>query len=213
MRERERASIRDFMEAERAEQQRQREEAERPIKEAEARFNATARELYNTVRERLLTQRDDEFVIDPATTVPIPTDSVPDWQREQGELFKRRTPEYEPSDANFAVIRDYINRNAPNIQLVSALQFEWAFKRLREYGLLKERPAFQPTPVPDFTRRAPVSVAIERKAEPKTFEGIDLTTGLKRRFTNYEVDRMDSDTFRRVFQLVGDKKPAFVDPR
>lgn len=203
MRERERKAIRTFMEEERAEQQRQREEAERPIKEAQAQFDQNFRELHTIQRERVLTQRDEQFSLDMSTTKPIPIDQVPEWQRNESALFKRRYPDYWPTPENEAVLVDYINRNHPGIRLVSALQLSQAYIRLKGLGLFQERP----TPASEPTQE-PEPVTPPQPAAPVGHQGWDLETGEPRVYSEFEVNRMDSTDYKRRFRL---SQPKITD--
>lgn len=209
MRQRDLESIRQFRREEEEYEAKQREERERPIRDAEQQYNETARKLHAVQRERVLTQKDDEFRLDMSTTTPIPTEQVPGWQRRQADEFKATHPDYWPTPRNEAILVDYINRNHPGIRLVSALQLGQAYQRLKEFGLLQERPGpelvAEPSPIPEPEQQRP--------AEPQRYEGIDPLTGLNRQYTAREVERMSSDEYRRCFSLYGDRKPIFIDPR
>jgi hypothetical protein len=203
MRQRDLESIQRFRREEQEREQREREERERPVREAQEQFNQNLRQLHSVQRERILTQKDDEFRLDPETTRPIPVAQYPAWQREQSALFKMQNPDYYTCPENEAVLVDYINRNLtgdrahPGIKLVSAKQLTGAYRRLSEFGLLKERPS--PEPVAEPTPE-PVTVYAQ-PAEPTGQEGWDLKTGEKQFFTDYQIARMSADEFRKVFRL------------
>ncbi len=197
MKHRDLQSLQEFRREEAEREQHEREERERPVRAAQEQFNQTARQLHATIRERILTQRDDEFRLDPATTRPIPIAQVPSWQKVQGEAFKAANPDYWPTPENEAVLVGYIERNHPGIKLVSARQLTEAYRRLSEFGLLQERSApehiLEPTPEPVTVYAQP--------AEPTGQEGWDLKTGEKQFFTDYQIARMSADEFRKVFRL------------
>lgn len=198
----------------RAEQQEQEERQAADLEQSEATFKETATKLGQVIRERILTGKDDAFQIDPATQMPDPTrqGTIEEWHRQQGEEFKRRNPDYYPTDANFQTIVDYINRNAPGIKLVSALQLEQAYRRLHEYGLIEQRPAPKSPERPQPSR---VNLNIERAPEPQPsgpekFIGRDDATGLQREFTALEVERMTADQYRRAFKVLPTFREWFI---
>jgi len=212
MRERDRIEIRQFMETEQAEEKRREEERMRPMREAQAKFDSTLRELNAVQKENILKVKDDQFQLDPTTLVPIKTADYPKWQRDQAAIFRERHPDYWPSPGNEQVLVQYINLNGgPGLRLVSALQLSRAFIRLREFGLLQERPE-EPAPEPQ-TEPERGSAPSPETPGPELAEGVDPSTGLPRKFTTREIDKMTADEYRRVFQLYGNKKPQFVDAR
>jgi hypothetical protein len=74
-----------------------------------------------------------------------------------------------------------------------------AAERLREYGILKERPAPPPASEREF-----VNFTIDRSSEPPApvlHEGWDELTGEPRTFTDYQVNRMSSEQFLKAFRL------------
>jgi hypothetical protein len=211
MRERDRQAIRQFMDEERAEEQRLEQERMKPIRDAEQQYNETARKLHAVQRENLLTQKDEEFRLDPETTKPIPVAQYPAWQREQGSAFKAANPDYFACPENEAAMASYIDRNLigdrnHGTKLVSAKQLTEAFHRLRAFGLLRERPEPEPAPEPIQEPEA----APSQPPEPAGYQGWDLETGESRIYSDYEVNKMDAETYRRTFRL---GSPKFVDPR
>lgn len=206
MRERDRIEINAFKEQYEAEQRAKREEAERPIREAEAKLKETANALALAIRERIATGRDDEFQIDPATFKPI-KGTAQEFNQAEAAKFLAANPDYYPSQENFQALTEYINRNAPNIILVSALQLEWAFKRLREYGLLRERPV--PLAEPEKVRLYFGEGVEQRRHEPEpsspheqdSEQGWDLESGLPRTYSRKEISAMSADQYRRIFRL------------
>jgi hypothetical protein len=193
-------------EAARLRERQEQEAAELTATEEE--FKRLQRDIGLTVRARILTGKDDEFVIDPATFTPIPAGtSVDDWHRKESAKFLQENPDYFPCEENLQAIKGYIDRNAPKIRLVSAIQLEGAFKRLREYGLLKQRPIPEPAPRP-----APVKVnlTITPSVAPsgpasESRKGFDPETGLEREYTPREIDKMSADQFRRIFRIYRDE--------
>lgn len=81
MREEEAREIRDREERERSER-------ERSVREADEALKATAVELGKLTRQKILTQRDDEFVVDTATaTAKMPCSEATEYNRQQIEMF------------------------------------------------------------------------------------------------------------------------------
>jgi hypothetical protein len=121
------------------------------------------------------------------------------FEEKQVAIFIKQTPEYFPCRKNADAIRDYLIAQGAEIANIELLRL--AFKRLSALGLLEQRPAPAPTPAP-----------ITRKPEPKPAEpqdefiGFDLQTGERRKFSQFEVDRMSAQEFKRVFRI----KPVFT---
>lgn len=209
MSERERMELRAFKEAEEAERaaaDAPRLEAERKqvelIAELQEEQQRTLRQLHSLERERVATGRDDAFQIDPATIGEgIPIGQIDAWHAAQSTQFLADNPSYFPCKENEAVIIAYIERNAPGLKLLSAVQLTAAYKRLKEFGLLKEKPApvVQPTPQP-----ARVNLAIEReqpKEDPNVEHGWDWTTGQPMTLTARQVLLLSAEDYRRFKKL------------
>jgi hypothetical protein len=203
-------SPRKMREREESEQRRiQREREERQaaeLAEVEEQFKKTTNQIAETIRERLLTQKDDEFEIDPSTFKPLPSGvSAEDYNTQQVKLFLQENADYFPCQENLEAMTSYIQRNGPNLKLVSAVQWAWAYRRLSEYGILKPRPAPE-----SFQRPQPVRINLEfeqRKPEQekptgsKIFIGRDPETGRDREYTSREIDRMSSKEYARTFPV------------
>jgi hypothetical protein len=196
MRDRERRSIREFMEEEAKLHAAEQEAKERPIREATEQLTVTHRKLHAMTRQQVEAAVDDEVFVDPKTLgYELPQTEADTYNAEQARIFKQNHPEFYPSEKNIASVVGYLQRN--RIEIVSALTFEKAVARLTEFRLLEERLA--PVEVPTHTEEAQ-SVIVEER-QPETFVGIDLSTGLERQYTPYEVDKMSSDDYRRVFKI------------
>ena len=208
MRERDRLEIRAFNEQEAAEQR----AADAPRLEAERRnaervavlqseHQNTLRQLRSLERERVSTGEDDAFQVDPDTVGPnngIKPDQVASWQAAQFTTFISNNPGYYRCDENGAAISDYLERNCPGLKLISAKQLEAAYKRLSEFGLLKERPAPTPKPAPVQSKPAP---AEPKKPKAELIDGWDITSGEPRKWTPRELDRLSSTDYRRALRL------------
>lgn len=201
---------REAEETERREAERPRLEAEcraaEKLAQAEEQLQTTASELARIQRDAISNGKDDAFVIDPATTTGsgVPGSQVAEWHQAQFAEFLKTNPHYFRCNENAAALTDYLERNAPGLRLVSAAQLTAAFRRLNEYGLLKQRPAPQPESV-DQAKQVNLSTSPEptkAASRPKTFRGRDYLTGLEREFTEREVNRMGSLEYQRAFAVV-----------
>jgi hypothetical protein len=211
MSERDRISLREFREAEEAARraadaprlEAERKQAKR-IAELQSEYENNTRKLQSTIRERVTTGKDEAFQIDPETTKPIPTAQVEQWHKEQMAKFLADNPTYFPCRENEDAMVGYLDRNAPDLKLVSAAQLTSAYTRLKEFGLLKERPA--PVPAP-MVRSTPVKVNLTITPETPTqptdglVDGWDLVSGEPRKWTQRELDHLSADQYRRALRL------------
>lgn len=123
--------------------------------------------------------------------------------RKQGELFVEHNPEYYPSSNNLNNIRDFLF--AQGISIPTEECFRLAWQRLRELGLIEERPAAsEPAPAP-----IQELLASETPAD-YVIDGFDPETGEPRRFTQRDIWKMDSGTYRKAFRAWGQKRPKFT---
>lgn len=219
MSERERLALRERREAEEAAQR----EAERPARENAERIAAlqaeqenTLRQLHAIQRERIATGKDEEFSVDPATigeANAVPPEELPAWQSAQFAEFLKANPDYYRCDENASAVADYLERNAPGLRLISAVQLTAAYKRLDEFGLLQQRPTTQSQEI-EQPRRVNLSFApksykgVARRAA--TFRGRDYVTGREREFTEREIARMSSAEYARAFPVLTSVSELFT---
>lgn len=205
-------------EAEREEQERvaaeERQKVER-TQRAEEQRQAVRDRQRAFIAEGVATGIDPMFQIDPNTLsgqIAVPRAEVAAWNAEQARIFKATCPDYVrfQSAATFDALVGYLKRNA-NLVLVSAWQWQKAFERLKELGLIHESPVPAPEPKP-APRPVFVDVnhAIERSG-PETFTGRDWQTGKDREFTQREVDRMSADEFKRSFKVIPSVAGLFTE--
>ena len=201
--------IREFHEQE-EEQERQRAQAdeERRIAEQGQREEQRRTAHRAFIAECVLNSPDATFfTLDPATLTPLPKGvTVAAYNREQAALFVQQTPEYlaYKSDQTLRAIADYLDRNAPGIKLVSALQLRWAFERLKSLGLIQLNPA--PIPEPESgAAPAQVNLGVGPPSDPNSpdavVEGWDLESGAPRKWTNRELNKLSSTDYRRALRL------------
>jgi hypothetical protein len=123
--------------------------------------------------------------------------------REQAQSFCDANPDFLPSKTNFNSILAYLWTQGVSIPTQQCL--ELAHKRLRELGLIEERPAVEP-------EEEPTSIEEPPSETPGDYEvsGFDPETGEPRKFTQREIWRMDSATYRKAFKAWGENKPRFT---
>lgn len=187
-----------------------REAEQKRIAELQTEQENTLRQIHALRRERIANGVDDEFEIDPATLPGegrggIPADRVKEWQAAQFTEFLTSNPGYYRCDENGNALTEYLTRNCPGLRLISARQLTAAYKRLSEFGLLKERPA------PKLVEQQPkqrVNLGDEPPPKPpqeEFIDGWDLVTGEPRRWRPRELDRLSSDDYRRALRLYPDQ--------
>lgn len=192
--ERNRLSSREYREFVEAEEKREQEERERPLREAERQLNETANQLAQVMRERIQSGRDNEFSPDAAVAkATMSTADASRFNTEQVRVFAANNPDFYPSEGNREILFSYLLRNG--IQIANAETFQRAFQRLRDYGLLESAPAPEPIPEPE------PEPTPELEPAPNGMQGFDLATGESRFYTDYEVNRMGAEQFRRAFRM------------
>src|SRR5207248_452019 len=152
--------------------------------------------------------KDPDVFIDPAVG-PMTEEAAALFNSEQAKLS--RVPFWYGTEANKDAISAYFERNG--VQIVTAEMILRAAERLRQYGLLEERPAesepIQELEAPETPETLPArqvaaelmrSFGLQPPSEPtqETVQGIDPTTGLERRYTQREVDRMSSAQYKEA---------------
>ncbi|MBW4039201.1 MAG: hypothetical protein HIU91_10065 [Acidobacteria bacterium] len=212
MTQRERDSLREFREAEEAEQRAadapriaaEREQAERIVQLQEENV-AALRQLRAVERERVLNLPDEEFRIDPSTvgaSGAVPLDKLASWHAAQSTQFLADNPQYYRCPENEKAIIAYIERNAPGIKLLSAVQLTAAYRRLRDLGLLRERPA-PVMPEPEPVERLSPPPPVEKPVNPldELVDGWEIDGSAPRKWTGRELERLSGDDYRRALRL------------
>ncbi|SFS10785.1 hypothetical protein SAMN05421771_1847 [Granulicella pectinivorans] len=204
-------AARERREAEEAAQR----EAERPRREAERKAAQEQAEREAELHERGEKQKaywadwiqadaDPKLVVSYAMrAASMPTKDAEAFTAKAAAQFASE-PEYAAYRTleNADVILGYLRRNGVLIADVETIRA--AFVRLRDLGLLKQKTALQPP----AERPEPVNLAVppERAnattpSGPKVYRGRDQLTGEMRDFSNWEVDRMSSEDYRRTFSI------------
>ena len=162
----------------------------------------------NAAREAVLAGQPDPNWKIPASAVGLKMtlERGRAFAREQGQLFVDHNPDYFPCSGNLNNIREYLI--AQDISIPTEEAFKLAWLRLRELGLIEERPAPEPEPEPE-----PAPVQETTSATPtdsELLDGFDPETGEPRKFSQREVWKMDSATYRKTFRAWGDNAPRFT---
>ena len=169
-------------------------ERERPAREAAEQLQQSAVELGRLTREMIANGEDPDgaYVAPEVAGTQITVDEARQFNAVEAQKFMANTPEFYRSDPNVTALFDYLDRNG--LQIVTAEMFRRAFERLRDYGLLQERPP-EPTPEPRVVETEPVT-APELE---ETFVGIDPRNGREKIFNRTEVDNLSADEFKVWF--------------
>jgi hypothetical protein len=134
------------------------------------------------------------------------------FMERESSAFCEHNPEYFPTTRNLEAISAYIADQGIGIPDESCFRQAWL--RLRELGLIEERPA--PAPVPE-----PIAALVIEQAlaptEPELTAGYDPETGEPRNFTQREIWNMDSITFKKAFRMWTDRdgtdrRAKFINP-
>ncbi len=194
-----------------AESARRREHEERraaELAEAEETFRKASKELALTIRERILKGRDDELFVTPELLrASMPNVEAEKFNGEQAAEFVKTNPDYEAyrSDETLNLIMEYFSRNG--VRIFDAAMIRAAFHRLRDFGVIQRRAVqkAEPEQRPQPTR---VNLTIEhsepepaKPSGPKTYIGRDWETGMERKFTEREINRMSSKEYARAFPV------------
>jgi hypothetical protein len=210
MRERERLELQKFM-AEEARIQKQKEAAEE-FKRLEAELKLNAAKLVKAQKDVTLGRKSQLYVSPEVIGIRFESqEAMEAWKNEQSRLFREQTPEYEQyrNSENIQLMFDVFNAHGidcPDAKMLNAL-----FERLKGDGLLtpnhveKDVQDVPEQQEPDWSRyprldinsiRPPLGHFIERK---DGMDGYDQQSGEWRHFSELEIDRMDSLTFKRAF--------------
>ena len=108
------------------------------------------------------------------------------------ERFARENPWWYGSEHNKAALIEYLDRNS--LRIVNAEMLCRAAERIRDFGLLEERPELQLQPE-QADEPPPVIV------DDGSMKGIDPATGESRRYSAVEIRRMTSSEYLRCFAL------------
>jgi hypothetical protein len=175
-------------------------EQKKEFSKLEEQYRKSVDELAKAKRENLRVLRDEEFQMSEtlrAIKFMPSSEDAEAYTSAQVDIFLRETPEYWPIPENKDALVAFLRRQGVDYY-VDASTLKAAYLRLKEFGLLQERPAPSPTtPEQEPVRR----IASERpvNTKPLMMRGIEPGTGLPRDYSEREVALMQSDAYRRAF--------------
>lgn len=140
---------------------------------------------------------------DPAFKIPesakalrMPILQAKEFTRQQAEIFVANTPEYFPSRENFAAISKYLNENG--LVIPNAECFRRAWLRLRELGMIQERPA-PAQELPLQPEAEPTPEEIRQKRCDDYYNKVVVTDPVTRKsYTEAELDRLSADEYKKL---------------
>jgi hypothetical protein len=131
------------------------------------------------------------------------------FARQQGKQFVEHNPEYFPSAANVAAVTKYLTAQNVTIPTEECLKLAWL--RLRELGMIEERPAPLLEPAPESQEPQPDSEELreQKRNEYRTKVVVtDPRTGQD--YTEYQLDRLPADEYKRL--MIGEfRTPRITD--
>jgi hypothetical protein len=216
---RERLEYAAWLEKDRKEQEELAARLEAPLKlkELESKLNRNAQKLRNAKRFSLLEPDLQIFIPDYMYAKAFASEQeLEEFNRTEAKVFYESTPEWRKlaTAENIALLQSVFLKRG--ITAVSREMYASAFRLVEKAGLLEDPEIEAPAPLPvvtpvepqeenfDNIPRLPLGhqtpVAYRRDTQ-QSYRGIDLLTGRERDYTQIEVDRMDSETYRKVFNV------------
>src|SRR5258708_22007730 len=196
-------------------QAKEREEAEQKRREDTGRAiqqqrDANARllnEIHEDEKAEVLAGRKDPGFVIPESVAGkrMSRDEAREFNAAEARKFKENTPEFYNSQANIKSICDYVL--AQGVNIADEATFRAAFERLQYLGLLEERP--EPEPLPAAEARPEVDPAELERQRREAYHTKVLTVYGGREYTQYDIDRLSADEFKRVMGLYGENLPRF----
>lgn len=195
MTERDRLSLKAWREEERQRELREEEARMRPVREAEEKLADSYRALAKMERTYLLGEMADpeRFIDDTVATIRLTPEQANTFNAHEIQIYRQVHPEVYWCGELVSLLGTYFDKNG--IRIVTASMIEKLVDRMHDVSLLPERP--EPEPDPEHPIEQPEPVA----PQPEVFQGWDVLTGEPKSFSKYQVDRMDSETFRRTFRV------------
>jgi predicted nucleic acid-binding Zn-ribbon protein len=171
-------------------------EQQEQINELDSKWKKAVNELAAAEKTLILHAKDEDGFEQSDELRAIRMSSLEEAQRftvEQIDIFIRDTPDFLPCEHNRRELIGYLERNGIDC-FTDAKTLRKAFDRLRQYGLLIERPAPEPEPEP---QPAPVQVEPSQPVDDGSEWGYDEKTGEPLRLTRYQVMRLSADEYMR----------------
>ena len=165
----------------------------------------------NQAREAVLAGRPDPSWKIPASAagLKMTIEQATEYARKQAELFVEHNHDYFASAANVAAITKYLI--GQNVTIPTEDCFRLAWLRLRELGLIEERPApvSEPTSESQEPQPDPEELREQNRNEYRTKVVVtDPRTGQD--YTEYQLDRLPADEYKRL--VIGEfRTPRITD--
>ena len=159
---------------------------------------------HQSARDAILAGQPDKHWKIPASAAGLrmSVEKAEAFVREQSKLFVEHNREYFPNRVNFDAITEYLI--AQGVTIPTEHCFRRAWLRLRELNIIEESPA----PAPELQKQE--LEPSEPKLEDDPVDGFDIETGQPRKYTQREVWRMDSNTYKKAFKAWGENRPRFT---
>ena len=183
------------------------EEQERPIRELEAQMQEVHRKIAVVQRDTLLNDGvldQDLFVSPEVYGASMPNEDAYNFNLNELDRFTQAHPEIAGTKRNIEMFGSYFQKHGLNI--ITFEMLEKLYQRFLDAGIEFDRREPEPEQIAE---REPtfVNLAIAPAPGPKTYTGRDLETGQDREYTEWEIDRMSSEQYRRAFKVA----PTIVD--
>lgn len=205
MSERERLALRERRAEAEAAERAERERIEAPIQAAKVQLDETYRKLVAVQRDRLLgrTKDPDPVPSDPQLNgVRMSRAAADKFNVREFTKFQEQHPEIFWTHELLEQMGAYWDAN--RLQIISATMLDALVSRYRDAGLLPDPPAPEPEPEP-IPEPEP-----SEPSGPTVYTGIDPETGVERTYTEFEVNKMPSETFRKTFRVAGTIAECFT---
>ena len=186
------------------------EEQERPIRELEAQMNEAHRKIAAVQRDTLLNDGvldQDLFVSPEVYGASMPQADAYNYNLDQLDRFAQAHPEIAGTKRNIEMFGSYFQKHGLNI--ITFEMLEKLYQRFLDAGIEFDRREPEPEQIAE---REPifVNLAIAPSPGPKTYTGRDCESGLDREFTEWEIDRMSSEQYRRAFRIAPTVTELFI---
>jgi hypothetical protein len=135
--------------------------------------------------------KDPERYVDPSVaSVQMTAKAAHEFNTVEITKYRAEHPEVFWSPEIVDLIGAYLDYNG--LKVVTASMIDNVVSRLGSVGLIPDRP-LEPEPIEESSEP-------EQTREREKHVGIDLATGEEREFSDFEINRMSADDFRKVFR-------------
>jgi hypothetical protein len=220
--ERERLERRKFLREFEKEEAELAERLERPLKlkRLQEELNRNSQKLMRVRRQQVMGFEEHPYIPDDLYYLTFDSqEQFEEWSRAEARAFFEECHPlgWSGKPEHVQTLMDYFSNRG--ISLIDRRMYKAAWLSLRKDGLFDEPESVVPAPAPvalpipepkeeeesfeslprlPLGHQTPVSY---RRETQETYQGIDANTGRQREYTQLEVDRMDSETYRKVFNV------------